>query len=255
MKLKDAMSARTQLFCLWCGPVGAVLFVIFFCGIAKFIPPPSPHWSTAHVVSFYASNRTNIRIGQVGGMIASIFLLPMFTVIAVQIARIERGRAPILALLEWGGGLILNVWFMICAMLWITATFRSDLSGNSVRMLNDFGWLSFDMVLPEYVLQMLVIGVAALQDKSADRVWPRWAGYFNCCIAFEAFVDCLPVFFKHGPFAWNGAICWWLTVCLFGVWLVVTTYLLHTGIRRQAAEAGRETGVQEAAPAAALARA
>jgi hypothetical protein len=251
MKLKDTLSTRTQLFCVWCGPIGAVLYLVFFCGIAKFIPPPSPHWPTAHVASFYSENRTNIRIGQIGGMIASMFFLPFFTVIAVQIARIERKRAPILAVLEWGGGVILIVWFGICAMLFITATFRSDLSANTVRMLNDFGWLAFVMVIPEYIVQMLAIGIAGLQDRSPDPVWPRWAGYFNCWIAFSGIGGGLAVFFKHGPFAWNGLIGFWGPLTMFGVWLSVTTYLLHTGIQRQAAEAEREAGGLEAAFAAA----
>jgi hypothetical protein len=235
MNFRDSMSTRMQLFCVWCGPAAMVLYLIFFAGVAKFVPPPSPHWTAAHVVSFYAAHRTSIRIGQVGGLVASMLFFPFFTVIAVQIARIERG--PLLALLEWGGGLILIVWFGVCAMLWIVATFRDGLPASTVRMLNDFGWLAFVMVFPEYVVQMMAIGVAALRDKSPNPVWPRWAGYFNMWIAFSGIGGGLAVFFKHGPFAWNGLIGFWLPICMFAVWLVITTYLLHTGIRRQAAEA------------------
>jgi hypothetical protein len=237
MDLRDSMmSTRTQLFCVWCGPAGAILYLIFFAGIAGFIPPPSPHWTTPHVVSFFNDNRTAIRIGQIGGLVASMLFFPFFTVIAVQIARIEK-RRPLLALLEWGGGLMLIVWFGLCTMLWIVATFRVDLSPNTIRMLNDFAWLVFVMLFPEYVVQMMSIGVAALRDRSPNPVWPRWAGYFNMWIAFSGIGGGLAVFFKHGPFAWNGLIGFYAPITMFGVWLVITTYLLHTGIRRQAAEA------------------
>jgi hypothetical protein len=246
MKLRDSMSTRTQLFCVWCGPVGAVLYLIFFAGIAKFVPPPSPHWTVAHVLSFYANNRTAIRIGQIGGMVSSMLFFPYFTVIAIQIWEIEK-RRPILALLEWGGGLMLVVWFGMCTMLWIVATFRSDLSGGTVRMLNDFGWLIFVMLFPEYVVQMMSIGVAALRDKSPDPIWPRWAGYFNMWIAFSGIGGGLAVFFKHGPFAWNGLIGFWLPLSFFGIWLVITTYLLHTGIKRKAAAEEASAGSLETA--------
>jgi hypothetical protein len=246
MNLRDSMSTRTQLFCVWCGPVGAVLYLIFFAGIAKFVPPPSPHWTQAHVVDFYASNRTAIRIGQIGGMVASMLFFPFFCVIAVQIARIEK-RRPLLAIMEFGGGLMLIVWFGLCTMLWIVATFRPSLSPNTVQMLNDFGWLIFVMLFPEYVVQMSAIGVAALRDRSPNPVWPRWAGYFSLWIALSGIGGGLAVFFKHGPFAWNGLIGFWLPICMFGVWLIVTTYLLHTGIRRQAAEEAADADALEAA--------
>jgi hypothetical protein len=248
MKLRDSMSTRTQLFCVWCGPAGAVLYLIFWAGIAKFVPPPSPHWTQAHIANFFASNRTGIRIGQIGGMVASMLFFPFFTVIAVQIAQIEK-RRPILAMLEFAGGLMLIIWFGLCTMLWIVATFRTDLSPNTIQMLNDFAWLIFVMLFPEYVMQMLAIGIAALRDKSPHPVWPRWAGYFNCWIAFSGVGGGLAVFFKHGPFAWNGLIGFWVPLTMFGTWLAITTYLLHTGIKRQAAGEAQEVASLEAAVA------
>jgi hypothetical protein len=234
MKLRDSLSPRMQLFCVWCGPAAAILYLIFFAGVSKFIPPPSPHWTAAHVAHFFAAHRTAIRIGQIGGLVSSMLFFPFFTVIAVQIGRSERG--PLLALLEYGAGLMLVVWFGLCSMLWIVATFRSDVSPNTVRLLNDFSWLVFVMLFPEYVVQMMSIGVAALRDKSPNPVWPRWSGYFNMWIAFSGIGGGLAVFFKHGPFAWNGLIGFYAPLAMFGVWLVVTTYLLHTGIKRQAGE-------------------
>ena len=254
MKLGDSMSTRTQLFCVWCGPVAAVLYLIFFAGIGKFIPPPSPHWTQAHVATFFATHRTGIRIGMLGGLVTSMLFFPFFTVISTQMAQIEK-RKPILSLLQFAGGLMLIVWFGLCMMLWIVATFRTSLSPNTIQMLNDFAWLVFVMLFPEYVMQMLSIGVCALRDKSPNPVWPRWAGYFNCWIAFSGIGGGLAVFFKHGPFAWNGLIGFWLPIAFFGIWLGITTWLLHTGILRQAraesAEIESLTAAVQTAPAVA----
>jgi hypothetical protein len=233
MKLRDSMSTRTQLFCVWLAPLGAVLYLIFFAAIAKFVPPPSPHWTQAHVANFFATHRTAIRIGMIGGLVSSMMFFPLFTVISIQMQPVE-GRRPVLSLLQWAGGLMLIIWFGLCMMLWIVATFRNSLSPNTIQMLNDFSWLIFVMLFPEYVMQMLSIGVCALRDRSPNPIWPRWAGYFNCWIAFSGIGGGLAVFFKHGPFAWNGLIGFWVPLCMFGCWLAVTTWLLHTGIMRQA---------------------
>jgi hypothetical protein len=52
----------------------------------------------------------------------------------------------------------------------------------------------------------------------------------------------IAVFFKHGPFAWNGIIGFYAPLTVFFVWLVITTYLLLTAIKRQAASAEAEAG-------------
>jgi hypothetical protein len=41
------------------------------------------------------------------------------------------------------------------------------------------------------------------------------------------------VFFKHGPFAWNGVIGFYTPIIAFVVWIGVMTYCMHTGINRQ----------------------
>ncbi|OMC39755.1 hypothetical protein A5742_04510 [Mycolicibacterium fortuitum] len=61
---------------------------------------------------------------------------------------------PLLALMQFGGAVLLVVFFKLCGMLWITATFRSELELSTTRMLNDLSWLIFVVVFPGYVLQL-----------------------------------------------------------------------------------------------------
>jgi hypothetical protein len=243
------VNVRLQLACVWAGPLFAVTYLIAFWAIAGFIPPPSPHWSAAHVGSFFAANHTSIRIGMVLGMVSATLLFPFFTIVSVQIARIEGagGRGLVLAIMQFGAAVLLLVFFALCGMLWIVASFRSELSASTVRAFNDAGWLMFVMVFPGYTLQMICQAIAGFTDRSPNPTWPRWAAYMNLWVAFSGMGGGIAVFFKHGPFAWNGLIGFYLPLSVFFIWMVVTTYLLRASIRRQAAEADAASG--EAAPA------
>jgi hypothetical protein len=226
------MSKPIQLACVWAGLAFFILYLIAFAGIARFIPPPAPSWSADRIDALFHDHAIQIRIGMVLGLIATALLIPFFAVISAQIARIER-RLPVLALIQFGGAVLLVVFFQLCAMLWIAATFRAELDPSSVRMLNDLSWLIFVMVFPGYVLQLSCIAIASFMDRSADPIWPRWVGYLNIWVAMGGTGGGIAVFFKHGPFAWNGLVGFYIPIGAFVVWIAVMTYYMHTGITRQ----------------------
>jgi hypothetical protein len=229
------MSTRIQLACVWAGPVFLVLYLIFFWGIAGYIPPSDPTWSPQELANFYDDNRTDIRIGQLGGLVASALLFPFFAVISMQIARIER-KMPVLAAVQFGGATLLIVFFQVCGMLWIAATYRAELDPSTVRVLHDLSWLVFVMVFPSYVLQMFCMAIAGFIDKSPTPTWPRWSAYLNLWVGFAGMGGGLAVFFKDGPFAWNGLIGFYVPIAIFAIWLGVTTYLLLKAVKRQGQE-------------------
>jgi len=218
---------------VWTGPLFLVLYAIFFWGVAGFIPPQSPHHSAAQIAQFFDENRTAIRVGQIGGLVSSTLLFVFFAVISLEIARIEQ-RRPLLAMVQFAGAILLIVFFAICSMVWIAATFRSELSPSTIRMLNDVGWLMFVMVFPGYVLQMFCMAIAGFIDRSPTPTWPRWAAYLNLWVAFSGAGGGIAVFFKHGAFAWNGLIGFYVPISVFAVWLSITTVLLLRSLDRQA---------------------
>lgn len=228
------MGTRIQLACVWSAPVFIVLYAISFVGISGFVPPPSPSWGAERIAELFDQHRFGIRVGQVLSLMFSTLLFPFFAVISVQIARIEK-RLPVLAVVQFGAATLLIVYFQLCSMLWITATFRPELDATAVRMLNDLSWLTFVMVAPGYVLQMLCIAIASFRDTSPDPVWPRWAGYLCLWNALGGLGGAIAVFFKQGPFAWNGIIGFYIPIAAFLIWLCVMTYLMHAGIKRQGA--------------------
>lgn len=245
------MNTKVQLFCVWCGPAFLVLYGIAWWGIGQYIPPHPPSLAAADVASFYVENANRIRIGNLLAMVFSTLLVPWFAVISIQMARIE-GRFPLLAIMQFGGGLLLMAFFYICAMLWIVAAWRPELSPDLIRMIHEGSWLMFVMVFPEYTLMMLCIAVAGFMDKSAQPVWPRWMCYFNLWNAFAGMGGGFAVFFKTGPFAWNGLIGFYIPVAMFTIWLFLMAWLMRKAILRQA-EVEARSGMKGSPLAAAAA--
>jgi hypothetical protein len=226
------VAKRIQLAAVWAGPVFFVLYLAAFAGFARFVPPLAPSWDPVKVTQLITEHAIPIRIGMVLGLIATTLLFPFFGVISIQIARIEK-RMPLLAVMQFGAAVLLVVFFQLCGMLWIAATFRPELEPSTLRMLDDLSWLIFVMVFPGYVLQLSCIALASFMDRSRSPLWPRWVGYLNLWIALSGAGGGLAVFFKHGPFAWNGLVGFYIPIGAFLVWIAVMTYYMHTGISRQ----------------------
>lgn len=226
------MNTKIQLMCVWAGPVFLVLYALAFA-FAGYLPPHAPALSAEEVASFYDLHRNQTRAGLILCMIFSMLLFPWFAVISVQIARIE-GRFPVLALIQFGAGSLLIVFFVVCSMFWIIAAWQPGLDANLIKIIHDGSWLLFVMVFPEYTLQLTCIAIAGLMDKRAQPLLPRWACYFNFWVAFTGIGGGLAAFFRTGPFAWNGLIGFWVPVTFFVIWLFVMSALLSRSIKHQA---------------------
>ena len=234
------LARGVHLAAVWSGPLFLIAYSIAFWGIAQFMPPPSPRLDPGQVATFFADHQERIRVGLVLGLVATTLLFPFFAAISAQIARVERGRFPLLAMIQYGGAVLLVVFFVMCHMLWIGATYRSELDPSMVRMLNDLSWLIFVMVFPAYVLQMLCITLASFLDTSANPTFPRWLGYFCAWNGTAGMGGGAAVFVKHGPLAWNGVVGFWIPLSMFAIWLVVMTVVLRRAVVRQFDEPGLE---------------
>lgn len=235
-------NSRIELVCAWSGVAFLATYLVFFVVVARWIPPQPPSWSADRVAELYQDHTTGIRIGQIGAMFASFLLFPLWALITTHIARIElaRGRMPLLALIQFGCAALLQVFFVLCSMLWLVAAFRPEISPETLRAIHDAGWLIFVMVAPGYLIQMICIGLAAFMDSDPDPVIPRWAGYLHLWVGLSGLGGSLAVFFKDGPFAWNGVVGIYLPLTVFAVWLVVITRLLHQrAVRGMPTDLGR----------------
>jgi len=225
---------RMQMACVWTGPVMIVGWVVAFVVLARFIPPPSPGKSPAEVVDLYRDHTDAIRLGLVITLFASALLVPFAAVITAQLKRIE-GPRSVLSWTQLISAGLLSLEFIIPLVVWQAAAYRPDeTSAEVMRMLNDLGWLLFVSVVSSAVVQFASIGVAILSDEREVGVFPRWAGYFNLWVAFLVIPAGIVPFFKHGPFAWNGAFGFFLPLVVFAAWIAVMVVLLRRAIDQEA---------------------
>lgn len=217
--------------------MGVAMIVVMIVGfqIAGFLPPPSPHRSAAQIAAIFREHTTRIRLGLVLTMFGAALLGPFTAVITVQMRRIE-GPHSTLAYTELALGALLALEFVIPVMVLEAAAFRPDLPAATIRTLDDIGWLLFVGAPSTAIVQVIALGVAILQDRRDRPVFPRWGGYLSIAAAALFAPGGLVVFFKHGPFGWNGVLAWWLGLVAFGIWLVAITVLLLGAIRQQADE-------------------
>ncbi|MFC7500783.1 hypothetical protein [Nocardioides sp. GCM10030258] len=239
-----SIAHRIWLACVWCWPAAIVGFAVPFIFVAGFIPPPSPDWSAEELASFFADNVTGIRIGILAAMFASGLLLPFYAVISAEIKKIE-GEPGLLSTIQWGGAIILVTFFQIISLAWITASYRQDVSPEITRMLNDYCWFVWSTLIPTYMTQYFVMAIAGFIDRRDEPLWPRWAAYMNLWVAVTGAGGVLAVFFKTGPFAWNGVVGFWIPVILFAVGMSVNTWLLLRHGRREFVAKGSSQGPTE----------
>lgn len=214
-----------------------VLWIVSFVALAGFIPPPSPEKTAAQVLAKYAGHTDAIRLGLMITLFASALLVPFSAAISAQMRRIEGAGAP-LAATQLCSAALLSVEFIVPIMVWQTAAFRFDTeSARMTQMLNDMGWLMFVAVISSVIVQILALAAAIFTDEREEPVFPRWAGYFNVWVALVLAPAGVIVFFKHGPFAWNGLLGFYLPLTSYCVWMFVTFALLRRAIDQESAEA------------------
>jgi len=227
--------AAIQMMCTWSAVIGIVLF-FFAIFLAGFIPLPSPSLTQDQVVAMYQGNTNNIRIGMELMMASGMFLMPMVGVISVQLKRIE-GTHTALANTQLCAGAINIVFFVLTGLVFLITAFRPDRSPELTYLMNDASWFTLVLVWPPASMQLVATGLAILNDKSEQPIFPRWAGFLNIWVAVLFLPASIVPFFKTGPFAWNGLLGWWLPVGVYGVWFVVMVPLLMKAVKRQALEA------------------
>lgn len=229
------MNTRYQIWGVWSGVIFFVLFFLACWPLAQFIPPPSPTLSGEELVAKYQDNITLVRMAMPVGLIAAVFAIPWTAVIALQIVRIE-GKVPVLGLTSLGAGIANAVAFYLVFVIWAPAFYRMDRSPELIMLINDMAWLEFVMVFPPFALQIVCIALAGFMDKSPKPIFPRWFCFLNLWVALMVVPGGLAIFFKTGPFAWNGLLAFWLPVTVFTIYFSAIIPLLLKGIKRQALE-------------------
>lgn len=217
-----------------------VMWVGAFVVLAGFLPPSDPMASAQAITDMYDNHSGAIKLGMVISMAGSALLVPFGVAISGQIKRIDGAKA--LADTQMVSCALLSLEFITPIGVWMAAAYRADDRPVDVtRAIHDLGWILFMTVIWSLWVQLVAIGVAVLLDRRTNPVLPRWYAYLSLWEAVLILPAGLVLFFKDGPFAWNGLFGIWIPLVTFAVWIGASVYCVHTALNRQIAE-GSEPG-------------
>jgi hypothetical protein len=233
------VEAKVQRVLIWTGPAMLVLWIGAFFLIAGFFPPSPPSSTADQIVGLYAASPGAIKLGMVISMAGSALLVPWAVAISGQLKRIDGAKA--LADVQMASCALLSLEFITPIAVWMAAAYRYDgRAADVTESLHDLGWILFVCVIWSLWVQLVAIGAAVFLDRRPDPVVPRWCGYVSFWVALLILPAGLVLFFKTGPFAWNGLIGIYVPLVAFVAWIVSLTIAIHRSLTRQIAAAARE---------------
>lgn len=208
------MNLLNQRLCIH----AAAAFVALVGGaflVAGWIPPPSPDLSDGEIAQIFRDS-DNVRIAAAMFFFGGALFVAPCVAITAQMRRIE-GPRHVLADLQIVSAAIGVLAIQIPAALWLGISYRDGVDESVVVTLNDIAWFFLLGAVGSAVMQNLALAACIL--GSDGSVYPRWLGYVNLWLVTGLMAGVLIPFFKDGPFAWNGAIGFWVVAIDFFIWV------------------------------------
>lgn len=233
-KLGEGTNWKAQMLCTWGAPVAMFGWFIGWLVLTGFIPPLDPTDTAQQTADIFASRPNMIRAGLVVTMTFALLIAPFFAVLSQQLKRIE-GKFSVFADLQLCLGVVDCMIFIMPCWALGTASFRPERNPELIQLMNDFGWLPFVGMYQFSFWQWLAVALAMFKDKE-EKVFPRWVAWFNLWCVVLTTPASFVLFFKTGPFAWNGLLAFWLLVVVFCGWFFVMFFPVRKAIRGQEAE-------------------
>ena len=227
------MAARTQRILLWWGLAFMVVYGLVWWRLFHMMPPPTAKWSANEIARFYVAHSTDIKLGAVICGWTSGFMVPIAVVVAVQIARHEKG-APAWAALAFAGGTLMSIPLVLPPIFWGAAAFTPTRAPEVTSIMHELAMLTFVTTDQYYIFMWVAVAfVALIPNTVVHTPFPRWFGYYTAWTALM-FEPCAIAFLtRSGPFAWNGLLAFWSPVITFFVWMLVMAVLLFRAIAQQ----------------------
>ena len=225
---------RLYRWSVWCGAIVAIAATVSFYVVGH-ISPPSPTASADEIATFLHDNRSGILWAVVlMGIFAPLFY-PFAVVTSLQINRIEGGWG-LLSMIQLTTAVVAPTGWIYPLALMATAAYRPDRDPQLLLMLSDQYWLTYVGVAVIFVLNVAIIGVAALVDKRPDPVFPRWFGWLNIVLAVAFFPGVFVYPFTSGPFAWNGLFAMIIPSIAFLIWKITMIWMLLRAVKSEERE-------------------
>ena len=227
------IDAKSQRALLWATIVLSQVYTWAYVYLVDFWPPVSPTLDANQVLELYTRHPLQFRAGTVLMMLSGAFYLPFAMVVSAQMARVEKGY-PIWSKFQMTASTLGTWLFAFPPFLWAVAAFSVERDPALTLLMHEMGWLCFVAPASYFPMQLIPIGVVAFsRHNNANSAFPRWLGYLTFWTALGGVFGNACVMFKTGPFAWNGALAFYLPLTIFSVWLIAMLITLFRTISRQ----------------------
>lgn len=240
------LTARAQtMLVYWAWGFASAYFMAYYF-LIKLLPLPPATLSATDVADFYLRNSGQIRLGAAICSWTGAFTIPLAIVIALQMARIEKGF-PIWSIVQLAGGVMMSVFTVLPPMFWGVAAFTPTRPAEITLVLHEFGNLAFIATDQYFIFQFIGLAVVCLMRSTVENnPFPRWMGYLSLWAAFTIEIGVAAFLPKTGPFAWNGLFVYWIPIIMYGVWFMSMSINLLRSLKTQALTAA--TDVAPAGP-------
>ena len=227
----DPLFRPALKFCAWSGVVAVILFIIGGVVLGGMIPPLlAPDDAPEEFVRKVSEHLLAIRVGSVFLMVSFMLFGPFGAGIAAQIRRAE--QAPVFSMIQLVFTIIGTMVAVLVAFCWALMAFRPDEYHPSlVQFLADFAYFLAVFSVPVFGGWCIMIAVPVLMAPEGRRPFPRWVGYINIWAAVLFAPGQMVLFFKHGPFSWNGVVALWLPFVAFFLWILVMSWALFDALK------------------------
>jgi hypothetical protein len=232
---RRSMSRTSQLILAYCGWGMFACFLPGFVILGRYFPAAiKANQSAGQTAAFYAHHTTQIRIG----LLFCLVLLGLMGTWGVSMAtqfRRKEGLYPALTYAQLTAMAAGTAQCVVNVGLWAVAAYRpGQIDPQITQAFNDAGWLLLMGTWITFTIWAIALGLAVLLDKSANPVYPRWAGYLSVWAGLLYAPGGLLWFFKSGAGSWRGAIALYTPWTAFGIWIITFTLLTIRNIKNGA---------------------
>jgi hypothetical protein len=237
-------SPRSQTIVVWLSLILFLIYGLSFGFLLRMVPLVSPSWDAEQVAQFYRERETLIKTGAMLCSWTGAFMIPLVSVITMQLIRVER-RLTVWSVMTALGGAMMSLYLCLPPMFWGVAAYSVNRNPDITLLMHELANLTMTTTDQFYIFEWLGIAVVCfLPTVVKNSPFPRWYGYVTAwtAVMFEAgAIAFLP---RKGVFAWDGLFVFWSPLVLFCGWILITVVLLLNKLKAQRLEA--EAGTEQA---------
>jgi hypothetical protein len=208
-----------ELFGLWCAPIFTVLIAAGWLWLAHFwLPAPADLGAEATKAFYVVEHRAGMVAGNSILIVGCAFLVVASIEFGLMLAELE-GARPLWSITTAVSGVLIALIVFLNAGFWIGAAYRPDASADVIVALNDVAWLGFLLGWVFLSLQMVATALVTLGERSDTPMVPRGVSWASLAGAVLLVFAGGPAFTHSGPFAYHGALAFYLPMVIWGLWL------------------------------------